>query len=143
MKTVFFVLLLVLPSLAQAEAYRWVDEHGRVHYGQIPPKGADAAPVAPPAPPASAPNQEALNQSLQKAQEEEPKQREAAAKAAEAEAQRQERCRSALEHLAYMDATPARRMRSTDAQGNVSRVTEDEYQKRRAEIQKSVDDNCR
>lgn len=33
--------LLLLPTLAFAEVYRWVDEHGQVHYGQRP-QAADA-----------------------------------------------------------------------------------------------------
>lgn len=135
--------LALLPAVALAQAYRWVDEKGAVHYGQVPPKGVDAAPVGPAPPPASAPNQDALNKSLQDARKEEPKRQEAAAKAAEAEAQRQLRCKTAADQLAYMDATPPRRMMKTDESGAVSRVTEEEHQARRAEIQKSADENCR
>lgn len=132
-----------LPALASAQAYRWVDEKGGVHYGQVPPKGAAYTTVGPAAPPASAPNQDALNKSLQDAVKDEPRRQEAAAKAAEAEAQRQLRCKTALDQLAYLDATPPRRMMKTDDKGAVSRVTEEEHQARRAEIQKSADENCR
>lgn len=36
--------LLLLPCLAFAQVYRWVDENGQVHFGQQP-QGADALPV--------------------------------------------------------------------------------------------------
>lgn len=36
-----FILLLILPGLAAAEIYRWVDEDGVVHYGDRPPGDAE------------------------------------------------------------------------------------------------------
>jgi glutaredoxin len=37
----FFAILLLLPALAQAQMYRWVDESGKVHYSdQVPPSDA-------------------------------------------------------------------------------------------------------
>lgn len=41
MRTACLLLLLILPALAGAEIYRWVDEDGDVHYGDRPPKGAE------------------------------------------------------------------------------------------------------
>lgn len=51
------VLLLIglLPGLVDAEVYRWVDEHGRVQFGDRPPAGqGEQVKVAPP-PPGTAP----------------------------------------------------------------------------------------
>lgn len=38
-------LLLILSSLASAEVYRWVDDEGRVHFGDRPPPEAGASEV--------------------------------------------------------------------------------------------------
>lgn len=38
---------LLLPGLAVAEIYRWVDAQGRVHFGQQPPAGAEQIEVRP------------------------------------------------------------------------------------------------
>ena len=41
MRSLLLVLLLLLPSLAPAQMYRWVDGNGKVHYSdQAPPAGA-------------------------------------------------------------------------------------------------------
>jgi len=45
--TALLVLLLLVGGVT-ATAYRWVDESGRVHYGDRPPAGKDAQPVAAP-----------------------------------------------------------------------------------------------
>jgi hypothetical protein len=49
--------VLAAAVAAQAQVYRWVDEQGKVHYGERPPSGAKAKPVedklaAPPGSPA-------------------------------------------------------------------------------------------
>ena len=36
---------LLAASAANAQVYRWVDDQGKVHYGERPPSGAKAAPV--------------------------------------------------------------------------------------------------
>ena len=43
MKAVLLALAAALALPAQAEVYRWVDEHGRVHYSNaVPPEGVEA-----------------------------------------------------------------------------------------------------
>jgi len=68
-KSHLFLLLLGL-LLAGAAVYRWVDEEGRVHYSDLPPKGVlpKVEPPSPPpkasesaAPPAAAPAQAAVS----------------------------------------------------------------------------------
>lgn len=41
------LLLLALGTAAAGEVYRWVDDNGVLHYGDRPPKGADAERVQP------------------------------------------------------------------------------------------------
>lgn len=52
MKKTLLWLCLGCIGLAQAQTYRWVDEQGRVHYGDRPPpagKAQERKPMAPPA----------------------------------------------------------------------------------------------
>jgi hypothetical protein len=39
------LVALLAASAAHAQVYRWVDEQGKVHYGERPPAGAKASPV--------------------------------------------------------------------------------------------------
>jgi hypothetical protein len=137
-----FVALALLPLAAGAQAYRWVDEKGQVHYSQVPPPGRSAQAVGPPPPAAAAPNQDALNQSLADEKSAEPEKRAEAERMNQAHAQREQQCRQAREQLTYMEAKTARRLGTTDEQGNVSRVTEEQFQQRRAELQKAISEAC-
>lgn len=47
------LLLALAATAASAQVYKWVDENGRVHYGEKPPPGSKPSTVKPPA---SAPN---------------------------------------------------------------------------------------
>ena len=52
----FLVLLLALAvPVASAQVYKWVDEKGRIHYGEKPPAGSKPSAVKPPAAPPNAP----------------------------------------------------------------------------------------
>jgi hypothetical protein len=66
MRTVLAIALLLAAAAAtHAQVYRWVDEQGKVHYGERPPSGAKATPVEtkPAGPPAAAnPNADASQQ---------------------------------------------------------------------------------
>lgn len=137
-----FAALVLLPLAAGAQAYRWVDEKGQVHYSQIPPPGAKTQSVAPARSPSASPNQDSLNKSLAEDQAGAAKRREEAGKSEQARAEREAQCRQVREQLAFMDANPPIRMTTTDDKGNVARVTEEQHQARRAELQKAVADRC-
>ncbi|MGQ0653350.1 MAG: DUF4124 domain-containing protein [Betaproteobacteria bacterium] len=49
------LLFLLFPLIAHAQIYKWVDEKGRVQYGEKPPAGAKATPLRQEASPASKP----------------------------------------------------------------------------------------
>ncbi|MCI0749902.1 MAG: DUF4124 domain-containing protein, partial [Nevskiales bacterium] len=121
-------LLAFLPFVCAAQIYRWVDGKGQVHYTQTPPKDRSYEQVGPAPPPGTAPNQASLNEALGSALEEEPKLKATAEQEARYQAQRQEMCRQAVERLAYLDASTARRLGSTDDQGAPARMTEEEFQ---------------
>lgn len=138
----WFLAFALLPLVAGAQAYRWVDEKGQVHYSQVPPTGKASQPVGPAPPAAAAPNQDALNRTLKDEAEAAPQRKAQAEQAAQAQAQTEAQCTQAREQLAYMDAKTARRLGTTDAQGNVSRVTEEQFQERRAELQRVISERC-
>lgn len=143
MKRGFLVLAAAaLPLAALAQTYKWKDEHGQVHFTQVPPKSGRYEVIGAPPPPASAPNQEALNKALDESVKAEPERQKAATEAAQQLAQRQENCKQALERLAYLDARTPRRLSYTDAQGNVTRMSDEEFQKRRAAAQEKIQQNC-
>jgi hypothetical protein len=137
-----WLLLAALPLAAGAQAYRWVDEKGQVHYSQTPPPGKNAQPVAPPPPPAAAPNQDALKRALQDGAAGEPESRAQAERMAEYQQQLEQQCKQAREQLAYMEAKTSQRLGTTDEQGNVSRVTEEQFQARRSELQRTIAERC-
>lgn len=142
MKRAWLLLVLAaLPSLAAAQTYRWVDETGQLHYTQTPPVNRQYDVIGP-APPPSASNQDDLNKNLEQDIKDRPKRQEDAAKAEQQQAKRQESCKKAMEQLAYLEARTARRLSTTDAQGNVSRLTEEQFQERRAAEQQKIKDNC-
>ena len=141
-RIVLFATLAALPLAALAQTYKWKDARGQVHYTQVPPRTGTYEVITPAAAPAPAPNQEALNQSLQEAQKAAPEQQAAADKAAAQAAQRQEKCKQALERIAYMDARTPRRLGVKDEQGNTSRMTQEDFDKQRAAWQAQADQNC-
>jgi hypothetical protein len=135
-------LIAALPLLAWAQTYKWVDEKGQVHYTQVPPRSGKYQTIQPAQPPAAAPNQDALNQSLQDTVRKGPEQQKAAEQAAAKQAQRQEACRKALEQVAYMDARTARRLGTKDESGNTARMSEEEFARQRAAWQEQAAKNC-
>ncbi len=48
MRSLLLTGLMLVSFLASAAAYRWVDEQGKVHYGDQPPPGADRIKGPPP-----------------------------------------------------------------------------------------------
>ncbi len=138
----WFLAVALLPAVAGAQAYRWVDDKGQVHYSQVPPLGKNAQPVAPPPPPAAAPNQDALNRSMAEGKEGEAERQKDTDRTFQQQANVDAQCRQARENLAYMEAKTARRLGTTDEKGNVSRVTDEQFESRRAELQRIISESC-
>lgn len=136
------LLLAAGPLAAAAEVYRWVDEKGQVHYSQNPPPGVSAQPVGPPPPASAAPNQDSLNQALESEKSRAPERNAEAERTAQAKQQLDQQCRQTREQLAYMEEKTARRLGTTDDNGNVSRVTEEQFQARTAELKAFISEHC-
>lgn len=134
-------VVLALPLTSWAQACRWKDDKGQSHYAQIPPTGRACEPVRG-APPPGTSNQDDLNRALQESNKAAPAQREAADKAAEEKARRDTYCNSLRERLAFLDSHTGHQIRTTDAQGNPSRMTDDARQQERASTAEDLRKNC-
>lgn len=144
MKPALWILCLAaLPLVAHAATYKWKDKNGRLHFTQVaPPQGVPYEVIGPAAPPAPAPNQEALNESLDQAQKAAPARQKAAEQADAIQAARKQNCMNALERLAYLDARTPRRLATQDEQGNVSRMTDEQFKRERAAEEQRIKENC-
>ena len=97
------LLLALVATVASAQVYKWVDENGRVHYGEKPPPGAKSSAVRPPtAPSAPAKAQDLQSQELD-FRRRQIKQGEDEAKQARETADRQARCNAAKENLSIAE----------------------------------------
>lgn len=127
--TLFLLLSLTLtvtPSLAQDGMYRWVDEQGRVHYGQVPPSGVQAEQMRRASPPADQAAQERLQRETGVREERQQQARSEEETQAQDEANRrmrQENCERARNNL---DALTSRGGRVTLRDGDQYRMLEEE-----------------
>ena len=54
MKTIFLIIVAaIFASGAWAQQYKWVDQDGKVRYGDVPPPGVKATPLKPPPAPSA------------------------------------------------------------------------------------------
>jgi len=138
-------LLCSLSFLAQAEIYKWTDENGQVHYTQQPPADRPAEHIAPPPPPAIAPEkaQQQLEELIESQEAEaaaEAERQQAQQEAQAAEQIREENCQTARNNLQQYQDNPGRRVMNAD--GEVTRPTEEERQAKITEFQQQVDEFC-
>ena len=100
---VALMLALAVPA-ASAQVFKWVDENGRVHYGEKPPPGAKANAVKPPA---AGPGTPAAPLDVQSQEREfrgrQIKKREDEARQAQDAANRETLCRFAKERLSIAE----------------------------------------
>jgi hypothetical protein len=125
-------LLLCLPLLAYAQIYKWVDEKGRVHYGEKPPAGAKSSTVRKEATPPGAPPSAAKGDlSAQEAdfRRRQVERQQAEEKQAEQAKQRQVQCDNAKNQLAaaesagrHVSMKGGERVYATDAEREASLV---------------------
>lgn len=138
-------LLLAMSATAMAsQVYKWVDAQGVTHFGAQPPQGQQATSVntatPPPKPapaeaPKAAPTFESIADPEQAAIDEKVKQ-EVAAK----EVERKKYCEDVRTNLSQLENNPRVRM---EVEGEVRRLSEEERQKRIAEAQKAIAENCK
>jgi hypothetical protein len=146
MKKLFWVLALAAGA-ASAQQYKWVDQDGKVRYGDVPPPGAKATRLKPP-PPGSAPataakkDAKALTpeQAFRKRQEEASKDREAQAKAEQNAAVKRENCERAQAGLRTLES--GQRISRTDASGERRFLEDGEIAQETAKARQNVQQWC-
>lgn len=143
------LLLFMIAATVQvfaAERYHlWYDENGQAVYSQFAPGGGrESKRVGPPPPPAESPEQARarLQQRLQQFEDNREDRELAAEQTAkiqdEAKLKRQ-RCELARQNMALLNG-PARRLFQTE--DGIRRLTEEERQAKRTEMQQIIDSDC-
>ena len=140
MRRLALALLLLVPALAGAQAYRWVDEQGKVHYTQTPPPKGDYGEVAPPPPsPGASETLDALSNRAREGGEAQG-QAQDQKKAAAAEQQREQRCTQAKRQNARFQVTG--RYYSAGPDGQREYMSAEQIDQKRAEAQAGMEKYC-
>tara|TARA_R110000772_G_scaffold13567_1_gene40081 strand:- start:1194 stop:1652 length:459 start_codon:yes stop_codon:yes gene_type:complete len=138
-------ILSLFATATFAEIYKWVDENGQTHYSQQAPRDIQATVITSPPPPvvdSTAAQQEidalikqqtsdeqlSLEQQNQQQNDEEKKDN------------KDKNCKIAQQQLEEYQNNPGRRI--MDADGNVTRLTEEERQQKIQESQENVTTYC-
>lgn len=151
MKILFaFVVLAALAGSSWAQQYKWVDENGRVRYGDVPPPGVKATPLKPPPRPASAPEAAAKKdgaakaltpeQAFRKRQEEAQKDREKQAQADQDAQAKRENCARAQEALRSLES--GQRIARTDSKGERYYLEDAQIAQESAKARQAVQQWC-
>jgi hypothetical protein len=126
-RAIIFGLGVLFAAAAAAQQYKWVDQNGKVQYGDVPPPGVKAQRLKPPpggaapAPSAAAKKGEKTEKALspeaayRKRQEDAQKENEKAAQAEQEAAGKRENCVRAQESLRTLES--GQRIARTDAKG--------------------------
>ncbi len=140
-------IILLLPATAVPEIYKWVDEHGRTHYGEKPPAKSPSKQVpikntsAPPAGNTSPESQKDRQQRLLRAFEEERLQRESnRQKAKQEREQSKKKCAYARNRLRI--AQGGYRLYDFDKQGNRVYLDSQQIDQARARARQEVKRLC-
>ena len=140
-------LCLALTGVAQAQQYKWVDQNGKVQYGDVPPPGVKAQRLKPP-PGAPAPakkgekGEKALSPeaAYRKRQEDAQKEREKGAQAEQEAAAKRENCTRAQESLRTLES--GQRIARTDAKGERYYLEDAQIAQETSRARQLVKENC-
>ena len=138
-KTIILMVSFFFAAAASAQTYKWVDQDGKVRYGDVPPPGVKATPLRPPpagAAPAPSPSAAAKKPVAKKGPEDAQKQADA-----EKEAKvKQENCGHAREALRSLES--GERIARTDAKGERFYLEDEQIRQERAKAQQTVQQWC-
>ncbi|KRW58645.1 DUF4124 domain-containing protein [Pseudomonas sp. TTU2014-080ASC] len=138
------LLLSLSTSVMAAQVYKWVDAQGVTHFGAQPPQGQQATSinVSVPQPkqahatPQTTPAANESNVDADQAAIDKKVKAEVAAN----EAERKQYCQDARVNLSQLENNPRLRI---EIDGVVTRIDEDERQKRISDLRKSISENCK
>jgi hypothetical protein len=154
--TLILAIALAFSAAAMAQQYKWVDQNGRIQYGDAPPPGVKATPLRPPPGPAAQPSAKAADTKaaakkgpLSPAEQEaEYRRRQMEAereqgKRAEADQQaaaKRENCARAQENLRTLEA--GGRIARTDSKGERYYLEDAQIQQEAVKARQIVQDSC-
>lgn len=148
MRKLLFVLAFGAAAAASAQQYKWVDQDGKVRYGDVPPPGVKATRLKPPAQ-GSAPSPAARkdagkaltpDQAFRKRQEEAQKERETQAKADQDAQVKRENCARAQDGLRALES--GQRISRTDSTGERYFLDEQQIAQETAKARQNVQQWC-
>ena len=149
----FSVILLVHAGTAQLcraeQIYKWVDKHGEVHYGSQPPAGAPVRQIHLPPGPTSEQQARAraqLDATLEAEQARQAAKQEAAdlrAKQQADTAAQEKYCKQLQRRLEALTTLPMARIGTRGPDGQIRRVTEQEWQKGIKETRAAQEKFCK
>ncbi|UTW06885.1 DUF4124 domain-containing protein [Pseudomonas benzenivorans] len=136
-----WLCLLLLPGLATAEIYRWVDAQGQVHFGQRPAgAGAEPVEVRPQVVERDAATRERLERTERFYDARRQEKAEAVAASAERRAERDSECRVLRQRLAQLPE--GRRYYQEEANGERTYYSEEELDAVRRRLRDRVSERC-
>jgi hypothetical protein len=152
-KTLLLVFILGFAAAASAQQYKWVDQDGKVRYGDVPPPGVKATRLKPPATgsassaPASGAQKDSGAKALspeaafRKRQEDAEKERMKEAKAEQDKAENAENCARAQEALRALES--GQRISRTDPKGERYYLEDAQIAQETAKARESVKQWCK
>ena len=153
-KALVFAFSMLLAAAAGAQTYKWVDQDGKVRYGDVPPPGVNATRLKP-LPRGSAPEAAASEtaaaakkdakpltpeEAFRKRQEDASKDRDKQAQAEQQAQQKRQNCAQAQEALRSLET--GQRIQRTDKQGERYYLEDAEIAKETARARQAVQQWC-
>lgn len=144
-QTCLFFFLLLPAVMVTADVYKWIDEEGQTHYSQQAPVGQETQLIKAPPPPATLPA-DAQNKIDQLINEQNEARYDRARQAAQQQQtiqqqeQQEANCVRSKENLQKFLDNPGRRYKQAD--GTVTRLAEEERQKRIQEFKQDIKEYC-
>ncbi|MBS7661780.1 DUF4124 domain-containing protein [Pseudomonas lalucatii] len=136
-----WLCLLLLPGLAAAEIYRWVDADGRVHFGQRPAAaGAEQVEVRPQVIERDAATRERLERTERFYDARRQEQADAAASSAQRQAKRDQECGELRRRLAQVPE--GLRYYRKEANGERSYYSDEELDAARRQLRQRLAERC-
>jgi uncharacterized protein DUF4124 len=150
-RSLLFIFTMALAAAASAQQYKWVDQDGKVRYGDVPPPGVKAQRLKPPATgssatdPAAAAKKDAAKpltpeQAFRKRQEDAAKDRETQAKADQEAQAKRESCARAQDALRSLES--GQRISRTDSKGERYFLDEAQTAQETAKARQQVQQLC-
>ena len=150
MKTILLIIAAALfASAAWAQQYKWVDQDGKVRYGDVPPPGVKATPLKPPPPAASAPSSPAGKKDEKKLtpeqafQQRQKEQKEAEAKSAKEQQEAEVKRANCEQAQSYARTLAAGRVSRANSAGEQVYLSDAEIAREQQRAQQSISEWCK